>query len=567
MRTILFAIIIALPVAAQFNDLATSANGEVLFFSSPLRQVGTNQPGHGKIFRATEAGIELVKSIERVPQGPFDIITGTTYSNYHDARLPQVDPSGRLIAFSLGRVCNGPGCLGYFPWQTYWNGSIFDGEALLSANGKYMAITARRAGLDQLTFVTEIETGRKWGPVSTGNALPMVGDDGSLLVNYSQRAANRFLFWTPPGSVEQMSLGLTSLVGMGQAMVVEEGDPVAYVLRGFGEIVLSRVDLKTRRSEDVLHGVLPCSQLQIKSRRRFFAICEDKQVWAFENNGRFGVTTEPGGVSAYIVSADGQVIWYVASSGALKKLSRGSGKVTTVVRPPASWSVGSMVPGSVARIVNPNGDLSINGAEKIRVRINGQDAPVLRSDKSGIVFQVPWELDADGPNATAEVDLAGLTASELESAVRSWPVMSFNPFFVALNDEGIALVHGDWRGLVTSADPAVPGEVVHAYMSGLGRVEGPVSTGVAAPADTVHRIQRKMACYINDVFAFMDWPMETIYAGLAPGTVGLYQLSLRVRSDGRGGWLFCDERGPTLPLLVSGPGGPGAATTLHVRRN
>jgi uncharacterized protein (TIGR03437 family) len=80
----------------------------------------------------------------------------------------------------------------------------------------------------------------------------------------------------------------------------------------------------------------------------------------------------------------------------------------------------------------------------------------------------------------------------------------------------------------------VTGEIIHLYLTGLGPVAGVVQTGVPASANgPLQPVLNLYTC--NLTFAttppgagFATAPV--LFAGLAPGLVGLYQLDLRVPS-------------------------------------
>ena len=101
----------------------------------------------------------------------------------------------------------------------------------------------------------------------------------------------------------------------------------------------------------------------------------------------------------------------------------------------------------------------------------------------------------------------------------------------------IYAIHGDWRGLVTQSDPARPGEYVYAYAKGFGAVEPPVPTGFASPADPPAMVQRRC-----------DWQAYHNVA-LAPGLVGIYQITARIPEDAPSG-RFALSCGPYYGLSL-----------------
>ena len=106
-----------------------------------------------------------------------------------------------------------------------------------------------------------------------------------------------------------------------------------------------------------------------------------------------------------------------------------------------------------------------------------------------------------------------------------------------------AAVHGDWSGLITESIPARRGEIVHLYATGLGPVQASVHTGEPSPAEPLPRLTQRLACsYYNTESTLAQLP-EPLYAGLAPGLIGVYQVSLRIPPD-------LDTGGSPLPGIL-----------------
>src|SRR5262249_50694332 len=90
---------------------------------------------------------------------------------------------------------------------------------------------------------------------------------------------------------------------------------------------------------------------------------------------------------------------------------------------------------------------------------------------------------------------------------------------------GIEIFKGDWSGPLTTQPN--PGDIVNVYMAGLGPVKGDVETGTPAPLDSLRPIQWNLSCQ----FVPQTSPADVLFAGLAPGMVGVYQVTLRVPAD------------------------------------
>ena len=100
------------------------------------------------------------------------------------------------------------------------------------------------------------------------------------------------------------------------------------------------------------------------------------------------------------------------------------------------------------------------------------------------------------------------------------------PASVSLEPYALA-AHQEFDGLVTRANAAHPGEIIHFYMTGLGPVSPPVATGAAAPASPLAVITSSFSCQFTAVGnSVVTAPV--LFAGLAPGTVRYYQVDVLV---------------------------------------
>ena len=70
-----------------------------------------------------------------------------------------------------------------------------------------------------------------------------------------------------------------------------------------------------------------------------------------------------------------------------------------------------------------------------------------------------------------------------------------------------------------------PGEILHFYATGLGQVASPPADGMPAPADPLAPTIVPVTCH---AFSASGPDIPVLYAGLAPGFVGIYQLDVRL---------------------------------------
>jgi uncharacterized protein (TIGR03437 family) len=74
--------------------------------------------------------------------------------------------------------------------------------------------------------------------------------------------------------------------------------------------------------------------------------------------------------------------------------------------------------------------------------------------------------------------------------------------------------------------------VVHLYMTGLGPVEPAVESGAPSPSNPPARLRLPLSCHFapKDIYTPETTP-EVLFAGLAPGFAGYYQLTIRIPDD------------------------------------
>ena len=114
-------------------------------------------------------------------------------------------------------------------------------------------------------------------------------------------------------------------------------------------------------------------------------------------------------------------------------------------------------------------------------------------------------------------------------------VLEYAPAFLLNNPRrpslGILAVHQDWSALIGADNPAQPGEVIHAYASGLGPTIPAVNYGQPAPSSEPFAHLRVNYTCVDD----LNNPVSVLYEGLAPGLIGIYQIDLRLPTRPRSG--------------------------------
>lgn len=108
---------------------------------------------------------------------------------------------------------------------------------------------------------------------------------------------------------------------------------------------------------------------------------------------------------------------------------------------------------------------------------------------------------------------------------------SFDPFAIPLASSNPGsiyppiVIHTDYGSLVTGEKPAVPGEVLHIYLTGCGPVTIPVPTGVPTPLSPLSWVSTPVSVVGTPG---NHPPLQVSFFGLAPGLTGVWQMDVAV---------------------------------------
>jgi uncharacterized protein (TIGR03437 family) len=227
------------------------------------------------------------------------------------------------------------------------------------------------------------------------------------------------------------------------------------------------------------------------------------------------VTRESSGVTLAAMSDDGRVAWYFSGDARLYQLNLDTGEARPrMAAPPRIGDPFPIAPGSTYVLSGTGFSDSLFTADfplprtlgDVSVTVNGIPAPLYSVAPSQIVFQVPW---ATSGNATVEVHAASTSPFE--------PRLGFQAVTSPVLPALLLAIHEDWQAVVSPAQPARPGEVLHLYGTGLGPVDQPQPDGVPAPANPPARTLAPVTCT----------GVPVLFAGLAPGLAGYYQMEIR----------------------------------------
>lgn len=194
---------------------------------------------------------------------------------------------------------------------------------------------------------------------------------------------------------------------------------------------------------------------------------------------------------------------------------------------------------------------NLNG---VQLMINNTAAPLYAITANQVFAVVPYSLTG----TTASIVL---TNNGTNSNTITVPVAATSPGVASQTQNGIgagAITHADGT-LVTPNAPALRGETVVLYLTGLGAVSPSVADGTAAPSKTLSKTTSVLTIYLNG-----DCPnapncdaSNILFQGLTPGYAGLYQVNFTIP--------LTAAAGAAIPLAIQTPNGFADMITIAIQ--
>lgn len=178
----------------------------------------------------------------------------------------------------------------------------------------------------------------------------------------------------------------------------------------------------------------------------------------------------------------------------------------------------------------------------LSVKINGIAAPLLFVNSTQVNFQIPYEI-APGP-AEAVLEQGGVASASF-------------PFNVSATAPGIFLAgsQASAQNYPSNAAngpnaPIAAGGVVTVYLTGIGPVSSPVTTGLPTPASPLFNATSGSSATVNNV----DAPI--LFLGLTSGFTGLAQANIKIPASLKPG---------SYPLIITVGGQASNGPTISVK--
>ncbi len=494
-----------------------------------------------RLYRIGPDGVQLFAE-----RGPAPAAPGLTFFSSSDGiAVPQPSDDGETVAYTIHGVCVADPCV---------IGSVAElkgtttlqlgvGTVQMSRNGRWAVISSdpNIRVQDRTAELIDLNSGQR-SSVPQPVVVPFaVASDGSILVLQGGLGLWR------DGQVTTLPLGerpIRPLALSDNARVFVYSE-VSVVLPKPGGIQLKARDIGSGRDTVLFQP----NGFQLP---QFLGMSDDGRLVLYSvigpasNGPAFLADTSTGQATqvmlpdgeqpvAGTLSGDGSSAFIATTSGRILKFriqGLGSTSETLIAPTPDAGHTGLFPRGSLKRLKGylPGSVDDLRG----RILLDGRSIPVLFVDSNGVAIQVPWEqhfgdvpflLDVPSDSPFIHYELV--------------PVEALAPVFEPL-DTGqtavlpIKLVKGDFSGLVDT--PPQPGDIVIAYMTGLGPVKGQPQTAIPTPIGALMPLDGSFTCTFSQQASPSDRAQaqstaETLFVGLAPSLIGIYQVTFRMPAD------------------------------------
>lgn len=138
------------------------------------------------------------------------------------------------------------------------------------------------------------------------------------------------------------------------------------------------------------------------------------------------------------------------------------------------------------------------------VAVDGVRAPLLTTAPGSIAFQAPGDIPPSGTASVVVFNNGDFSPTQEMTVLAATPSI-------------VSVTHQDGAA-VSTGSPMTAGETLTIYAIGLGAVNGAVPIGYTPPDNTSTTVT-------NPQILLGNQPLNVIYSGLAPGSVGIYQVN------------------------------------------
>lgn len=536
----IFSLLIATGFAyGQFSGLAVTDDGEQVYFTTSLRlktEIGQKLPSTPAVYRAIRGSVERFTAV-----APFDYIRPVSYGN------AQTSGDGEVVSFTRTDMCVG-GSSCYSHPTTYYSTLLIRGQpdpitlcgnAQISRNGRYVLNDGTFSYWKPIAFheLHDLQTGSNASlPVRASSLRQSVTSDGRVL-GFDLKDF-RLAVW----SSKDLRVLTTSEPPV-SAIISDNGAWVVYVAPdNAGGMNIHSLELSSGREVFLLNSPkqyqYPPMTPSISNDGTavlYLAVPQPgqpRQVWLVrpDGTGRRQLTSLAESVTEAVLAGSGKRAVAATASGRLIGTDVTTGVVEERIgKTPVYYTAASLAPGSAYAIQGSTMLAEASVAAPIplptefggiRVLIDRIAMPIVSVAPDTVWYQVPFEL---APAESATFDIENQSVFSTAGQVR----ISERAALLITHFGDLILAHQDFRSLVSRDSPALPREIVHAWAAGLGVVMPRPETGVPTPLNRSYPLAEPLECHVlSRPNPAVD--AEVLFAGLAPGMIGVYQIDVRM---------------------------------------
>jgi len=560
----------ALTAIAQYSQLAATDDGkQVYFISSQVLQGKDRDNREPRLYRAAPDGVTLF--VER-----GDLAAEGSLGTGEGVESPSVSGDGSLVVVTLKYMCQtAPDCNDANDLVVLRGSRSLDlgpGVAQISRNGKWATIATGESpsnpdplapGITTRTLI-DLRSGARQKIISAVDdgvsySLRSLASDGSVLVFLPDPVQGRFItgtfgIWkngkiTPlnlpadfDGSRAVLSDDASTLTGAMPSSKYKYSDSLEaiYVASGRRSTIFQPTAPLQR---PIVTGVMNNGQRVLYTVTDGYTSNGPAFVWDAVTGVSIPVPLRSGELAnGGTMSGNGEIAFVATTSGRIVKFVVATGNATSLFpEPPHCDDPGPLAYGSLARLRNCTFSGTVADLQH-HVFYDWLEAPVLyvKPDEIGVYLPVYKDFFW---HDTLSIDLPTQSPFQsdqpLQIADAAPAMLPADPSTGSLF--GIQMIKGDFSGYVTRTP--LPGDIIHMYMIGLGPVD----------EKNANRMKWKLACRFQQ-----DGPaVQPLFAGLAPGLLGVYQTTFIVPA-GNGPVtttaLSCDVTSPNGLLVTVAPG-------------
>lgn len=536
---------------AQFDSLLTTDDGSVLLFDSAWHLAGTEDSGALRVFRWD------VKGFSQISQPATGLFVSPSY-----VISPVLSGDGKIFGYSLLPGCS-TGCAGMKPTLVLHGAAApanltASGNLLLSRNGRYLAsgntVADLSTGVIQ-NLPSGFAAGGRYGIGNNGTVLMLVVHQAFIVSSTDLTLSSK------PGLVIVTApVVLNAIISASENRVVYEiwGDSAAvrdqlwsYDVGSGQSTKLADIPLGTNLGISQFQPSISNDGSRLLYRRPRAGGGFEVVVLDFNTSTTTVLARILPSASNFVISGDGKSAWVHRIDGKLVRIAIDTMQ-TSELPGRHAWMAqqeGGPVNGSYHHLYGGGFALDDTSgpAGDVTVDVAGEPFPIISASTRELDVQIPW----NGP-PPGQFPLTLHSASSPFESVLPLDIELLAPTFERTGmpldpRRDIIVVHQDFHGLVTSADPAIPGEIVHAYMTGLGGTQPIPPTG--APPPFLANASIRPVCSVG--LPLEDpHPAAVTFAGLAPGLIGMYQVDIFLPVDLSPGdeFLNCADQVPGLGI-------------------